>query len=91
MKETLELTGKEGRSIIYEDNDEFEIVYERIVDTSRWCVEYEAVVKRIADGKFFKTGYRRGATEMQDEQPYEYGVAVFEEVFPVEKTVTVYE
>lgn len=87
----LVLTPEEGRSIVYDDHDDFELISKEITDTSRWSIFYENIYKRISDGKFFKTNYSEGATEHQDESPYEYDDAVFEEVFPVEKTVIVYE
>lgn len=66
-------------------------VYDKIVDTSRWSVLYERVFKH--DGKFYMTEYSVGATESQDESPYEYAPDEIEcdEVRAVEKTVTVYE
>jgi hypothetical protein len=88
----LTLTAEEGRSIVYDDHDDFELISSEISDTSRWSIFYENIYKRISDGKFFKTNYSVGATECQDERPYEYdGDAHFNEVFPVEKTVIVYE
>jgi hypothetical protein len=90
-REKLKLTGEEGRRIIYEDHEDFELVRSEIVDNSRWSVVYEDVYQRLSDKKFFKTTYTKGATEMQDERPYEYGGALFYEVFLVEKTVLVYE
>ena len=90
-REKLKLTGEEGRSIIYEDHEDFELVRSEIVDNTRWSAVYEDVYQRLSDKKFFKTTYRKGATEMQDERPYEYVEALFYEVFPVEKTVLVYE
>ena len=90
-REKLKLTGEEGRSIIYEDHEDFELVTSEIVDNTRWSIVYEDVYQRLSDKKFFKTTYRKGATEMQDERPYEYVEALFYEVFPVEKTVLVYE
>lgn len=90
-REQLTLTGEEGRRIIYEDHEDFELVTSEIVDNSRWSILYEDVYQRLSDKKFFKTTYRKGATELQDERPYEYGDAVFKEVFPVEKTIIVYE
>jgi hypothetical protein len=67
-----------------------ETVCSGIVDTSRWSIHYERVFKY--DGKFYRTHYSVGATEQQDERPYEYedDEIECEEVFPVEKTVTVY-
>jgi hypothetical protein len=91
MKETLTLTGDEGRDIVWEENEDFQIIYDHLKGKSRWSDIHEIVVQRISDGKYFKSSFRRGATESQDERPYEYGDAVFNEVVPVEKTVIVYE
>lgn len=41
-----------------------------IVDTSRWSVRHE-IVFAFGD-KHFKTNYSVGATEQQDESPWEY-------------------
>jgi len=66
-------------------------VEESIVETSRWAILYEAIFEH--EGKYYRTNYRRGATEMQDEQPYEHDDAEIEcvEVKKVEKTVEVWE
>jgi hypothetical protein len=90
-REKLTLTAEEGRSILYEEHEDFELVTSEIVDNSRWSIVHEDVYQRLSDKKFFKTTYRKGATELQDERPYEYGEALFYEVFPVEKTVIIYE
>lgn len=73
------------------DSDTVEIIYTDITDTSRWSIIYESVFK--FDGKFYRTYYSVGATESQDERPYDYDDDEIEclEVFPVEKTITVYE
>lgn len=67
-----------------------ETVYDKVIDTSRWSIHHERVFKY--DGKLYKTFYSRGSTESQDESPYEYENVEIEcdEVFAVEKTVTVY-
>ena len=91
-KTVLRLTPDEGRRIVWNDHDDFETVETNIVDVTRWSIIYENIYKQKSSGKFFETSYSVGATEYQDERPYEYdGEAVFEEVFPVEKLVTVYE
>jgi len=91
-KTILKLTPDEGRNVVWNDHDDFETVKTEIVDVTRWSLIYENIYKQKSSGKFFKTSYRVGATEYQDERPYEYLTeAVFEEVFPVEKLVTVYE
>ncbi len=90
-REILNLTSGQGRDIINGDDSNFVIIEDRIVGTRRWSVVYEIVVQRKTDGKYFKDGYRRGATESQDERPYEYSEPNFTEVFPVTKTYIVYE
>jgi hypothetical protein len=91
MKEILKLTPEEGRCIIYEDIEGFKIIKQDIMGKSRWSIVYEIVIQRLSDNKFFKSFYSKGATEYQDQLPYEYEKAIFEEVVPVEKTITVYE
>ncbi|QQG33851.1 hypothetical protein ZPAH1_orf00089 [Aeromonas phage ZPAH1] len=70
-------------------------VEKEIVDTSRWSTFYDQVFSVTQDGvtKFYRTGWSEGSTECQDESPYEYEPDEIDcpEVFPVEKTVIVYE
>ena len=90
-KEKLILTSEQGRDIVYGDDSNFVTIEDKIVGTRRWSIEYEIVVQRKSDGKYFKDGYCRGATESQDESPYEYLEPNFTEVFPVTKTYIDYE
>jgi hypothetical protein len=91
-RKVLELSPEDGRRIVGGWNKEFEIISKDIYDTGRWSLKYIIIVKRLSDGKFFKSLYQVGATELQYEEAYEYvHKAVFTEVFPVEKTVTAYE
>lgn len=90
-REKLILTSEQGRDIVNGDDSNFVTIEDRIVGTRRWSVVYEIVVQRKTDGKYFKDHYRRGATESQDESPYEYSEPNFTEVFPVTKTYIVYE
>ena len=66
-------------------------VYDKIIGHRRWSVDYERVFRH--EGRFYRTVYSRGATEGQDEQPYQYGPDEIEcqEVIPVQRLVTVYE
>ena len=90
-REKLNLTSEQGRDIVYEDDSNFVTIEDKIVGKRRWSIEYEIVVQRKSDGKYFKDNYRRGATESQDERPYEYLEPNFTEVFPVTKTYIDYE
>ncbi|MCP3686105.1 MAG: hypothetical protein GY861_25950 [bacterium] len=81
--------------LVWEDYDEekedIENISEEIIDTSRWSNHYEMIF-RYSD-KFYRSHFSRGATESQDEQPYEYEPDEIEcsEVKQVEKTVKVWE
>lgn len=70
-------------------------VQKEIVDTSRWSVIYDQILS-VTQGdvtKFYRAGWSEGATENQDERPYEYEDDEIElsEVFPVVKSIVVYE
>lgn len=45
-------------------------VVDKIIDTTRWSIVHEIVFED--NGKFYQTTYSEGATEMQDERPWEY-------------------
>ena len=90
-REKLKLSNSDARRIVWGYNKDFKIIDKNIVDHSRWSILYEIVVQNVKTGKFYKDSYSIGATESQDEQPYECTDQDFQEVFPVEKTITVYE
>jgi hypothetical protein len=46
------------------------IVSDEIVDNSRWSIIHELIFSH--DGHFYRTTYSVGATEQQDEGPWEY-------------------
>ena len=70
---------------------EGEEIENKIIDTTRWSIVKRRIFKH--EGKFYETIYSFGATECQDESPYEYDKDEIEcpEVVPVEKTIIVYE
>lgn len=50
-------------------------IYDEIIDTSRWSIHHRCVFKDV-DGKFYEARYSVGATESQDERPWEYDTDV---------------
>ena len=73
----------------YYEYDGCKIISKKIVDRGRWSIHYELIFK-LKD-KFYMTWYTEGATEQQDERPWEYDDTVdCEEVEPVEVTVIKY-
>lgn len=66
-------------------------IVNEIIGRNRWSIQHRRVFK--FDGKFYETFYSVGATECQEEHPYQYDPDVIEckEVFPQEITTTVYK
>lgn len=48
----------------------YSAIFDEIVDTSRWSVHHRCIFED--GGKFYQAYYSEGATEMQDESPWEY-------------------
>ncbi|MCK4245561.1 MAG: hypothetical protein KAX20_08055 [Candidatus Omnitrophica bacterium] len=74
------------------DRDVFDIIKDELIDTSRWSNIYEMVFRDKASEKLYLSSYSRGATESQDERPYEYSSEEVEviEVEEYQETVTKY-
>ncbi|NFH01357.1 hypothetical protein FC831_13900 [Clostridium botulinum] len=48
-----------------------DVIHKEIIDTTRWSVIKE-IVFQDKDGRYYQTTYSEGATECQDESPWEY-------------------
>lgn len=75
------------QALLYDDlgpDEDVTIVSDELIDTGRWSLHYDLVFK--VGNQYFSVGYSRGATESQDESPFEYESddIVCDEVFPVE-------
>ena len=65
-------------------------IEDRVLDTTRWSVTHEIIFKY--EEKFYRTLYSIGATEIQDERPWEYVDEVdCTEVKQIEKLIKVWE
>lgn len=91
IREKLKVTKEQANELIWGDLEGFSLVEDTITDTSRWSVYHRLVIKRESDSKLFADNYGIGATEYQDERPWQDDEPAFEEVFPVEKTIIIYE
>lgn len=80
------------QEMLFGDAPGIEVIEDEVEDTTRWSVIHSVVFKDLETGKFYSTGYSVGATEYQDESPFEYepDVVKCEEVEPVEVTVIQY-
>lgn len=67
-------------------------VEDKITGTGRWSV-YHSMVFKAEDGLHYETEYSEGATEQQDETPFEYDDDEIEcvQVEQAEKTVLVWQ
>lgn len=77
------------QDLVYDEVDG--VIKDQITDTSRWSTHHEMVFKY--EDRYYKTYYSVGSTEQQEESPFEYDDDEIEckEVFPIEKTIIVYE
>lgn len=66
--------------------DGYERISDEIVDTSRWSIHHYMIFKY--EGNFYGVGYTRGATESQDEYPFEYEPSMVECDDLIAQTVT---
>jgi hypothetical protein len=69
----------------------YKVVERRICDTTRWSIISMLVIEK--DGKYYASSYSNGATEQQDESPFEYDKdeIEFKEVHKVVKIISVFE
>ena len=80
----------------YDESEKFEVVQNQIDDTGRWSIYYDCTIKDKDTGKFYDASHRVGATEMQDEGPFENDETdeevnlTLDEVFAYEEVVTKY-
>lgn len=74
------------RKILKEQDLPYSALEDKITGHGRWSVVHEIVFE--LGGKFYRTTYSIGATEMQDERPWQYEDSVTcEEVKRVEKVI----
>ena len=75
------------QDIVHGDAPDVEIIKDDIIEHSRWSVLHELVFRH--GGNLYMTTYSVGATESQDESPFEYDDDEIEVTEVVAKEVTV--
>lgn len=70
--------------------EDIQVIQSELIDTTRWSQIHELVIKK--DDKYYSKRYSIGATEYQDEGPFdnEGPFVEFNEVEPYEHTVIKY-
>lgn len=90
-KNKMKLTKDEACDIVCDDHDDWITVETNIVDNSRWSIMLEGIFQHGPTGKFYQLSWNVGATEQQEETPFEYYDPEPVEVHQVEKMVKVWE
>ena len=79
--------------LVYSDTvGKLERIQDTITGNGRWSIHHHLVFHNQEDNNYYETQYSVGATEYQDEQPFEYEDDYVEcdQVFPEKVTITVY-
>ena len=84
MNEIIELSADEAEEIVAKESDHYEVVSETYVDHGGSWIRFAVVMKRIADGKFFKFQYRKDDYEEEYDST---AVQVYEKLEMVTKYV----
>lgn len=88
----MKIPSPEARDIIQNDHSEWKEIEVNLEDNGRWSIHFKGVFQHIPTDRFYSISWSEAATEQQDEKPFEYTDEVeFKEVFPIQKTITVYE
>jgi len=94
----VRLTGEVARELAYcsvgTEYEGFMVVHNELIDTDRWSTIHLLVVQDLRGLGFWGHPYSQGATEYQDERPFEYlGGVEFERYYakPVRTTEWVKE
>ncbi len=87
----INLTAEKARSILDGDEPGYRIIRDEQCGHRRWSVDHELVIQSVVDNRFWRGYYSVGATESQDESPWEHDEPDFTEVFPVEQVTIAYK
>ena len=79
-----------SKDFLLEGIDGKDVMCDNYIDHTRWSIVSRRVFRH--DNKYYETIYSQGATEQQDESPYEYEGDMIEcpEVEQVQTTATIY-
>jgi hypothetical protein len=88
--EKIKLTVQELQWVVEGDSDDFGIIEKKVVGTWRHGNENEAIIQRNSDNKFFKISWKDSSNDMNSFDDMNYG-GEYNEVFPKEKIITIYE
>jgi hypothetical protein len=68
----MKYLGKELQAMVYGDSETLDLVEDSITGHGRWVVNHRGIFKDKTTNKYYQTYWRVGATECQEEVPFEY-------------------
>ena len=90
-RKTIKLTEEEFEDVEY-NSDKWKEISSKITGQSRWSTFYRCVVQNLETGEFYSYRMEHGSTEYQDYNHWDDNDTIeLTQVFPVEKTIIVYE
>ncbi len=89
-KEKIHIKVEELRDIVFNDSNDYIVIQNETTGHWRHGSEERTIVQRISDTKYFKINWRDSIKEECEFEDMNYDED-YEEVFPVEKTIIVYE
>lgn len=90
-REIIDLSIKEASEIVYNESEDWDIVETDILGNWRHGDENTGVFRRVSDGKFFRIDWRDSVKDGCEFGDCNDGPMNAKEVFPTEKTITIYE
>jgi hypothetical protein len=87
----MKLSKEEACEIINDDHEEWDTIKIQTNGNSRWSIRKSGIFKHLPTGKFYELEWSQGATEHQDERPFQYSDPDPIEVHQVERVMIVYE
>lgn len=86
----MKLTSEEGRLLIRGDLEGWSTIETRIDSVSRWSINSSGVFFHELSGKYYGTYWSEGATEQQDERPFDYSLPNLVELRPEKTEIITY-
>lgn len=69
---SIEITKDVGQALVWGEPCEYEKVASVIQGHSRWSIQYMLVFRRKGSQQLYGADFSVGATEYQDEEPFQY-------------------
>ena len=85
----MNISVEDAREIAWDEHEDWEQVLEEITGQSRWSIDYMGICKHKPTNKTYRFYYSRGATESQDEEPYQYDDGEIDVIEVEQKEVSV--